>query len=48
MEFYSQSAPSTQQAQPSTMGGAGTRGDLVYQVMTIAAMLIVLVSAWVF
>ncbi|HUB30015.1 MAG TPA: hypothetical protein VL967_09970 [Terracidiphilus sp.] len=27
---------------------ARQRGDLVYQVMTIAAMLIVLVSVWVF
>jgi hypothetical protein len=48
MQSFSQSASPVQPIQSSTTNGARTRGDLMYQVMTIAAMLIVLVSVWVF
>ena len=47
MQPYSQSASAVGSAH---MGAAkpAKRDDLIYQAMTIAAMLIVLVSVWVF
>ncbi|HEY6491439.1 MAG: hypothetical protein WCC26_13600 [Terracidiphilus sp.] len=39
---------SSTQSVPSLGKPSRPRGDLLYQVMTIAAMLIVLVSVWVF
>jgi hypothetical protein len=48
MQSTPQSATLAQPAQPPAANGTRTRGDLLYQVMTIAAMLIVLVSVWVF
>ena len=43
MQFHPQSATPLEAART-----AGRREDLTYQVITIAAMLIVLVSVWVF
>lgn len=48
MESYSQSESPIQSGQLPATNGTRNRGDLLYQVMTIAAMVIVLVSVWVF
>lgn len=48
MQSYSQSESLVQSGQSPATNRTRTRGDLSYQLMTIAAMLIVLVSVWVF
>jgi hypothetical protein len=48
MQSIPKSATVAQPAQPPAANETRTRGDMLYQVVTIAAMLIVLVSVWVF
>jgi hypothetical protein len=48
MQSYPQSAYPPVQAQDRSAHQPRQRGDMIYQVMTIAAMLIVLVSVWIF
>ncbi|MGO9438418.1 MAG: hypothetical protein ACLPH3_04645 [Terracidiphilus sp.] len=48
MQSYPQTAVPRMQAHPSATKQPRQRGDMIYQVMTVAAMLIVLVSVWIF
>jgi hypothetical protein len=48
MQSYFQSALPTNPPQTSGLKSPRQRGELIYQAVTIAAMLIVLVSVWVF
>jgi hypothetical protein len=48
MQFTSQSASAAQSKSSSFFPGARKAEDVVYQAMTIAAILLVLGTAWVF
>jgi hypothetical protein len=48
MQSYPQSAFPQAQTHQSAMQQPRQRGDMIYQVMTIAAMVIVLVTVWIF
>jgi hypothetical protein len=48
MQSYPQSASPQAQAHDRTMKQPRPRGEMVYQLMTVAAMVIVLVTVWIF